>query len=94
MNEITLQAKVRVPAGVIARVGGAGPVILNTGTGKYYSLDVVGTRMWELLGEHGRVDLVYQALLAEYDIGEAPLREDLLGLVRGLVAQQLLEVVG
>ena len=45
-----------------------------------YVLDDIGTRIWQLLVEHGDVATVVEGLLAEYDVGEAVLNRDLTDL--------------
>jgi hypothetical protein len=65
-------------------------VILDLATGTYFGLDPVGTRIWHLLAEHGGLEPVVAALLAEYDVPEGELRRDLAALLdelrdRGLV---------
>ena len=65
-------------------------VLLDLGQERYFSLDDVGTRFWQLLTEHGEVDVVITAMLAEFDVDEPTLRHDvgrLLGELRerGLV---------
>lgn len=65
-------------------------VILNLTTGKYYGLDELGTRMWALLAEHGRVEPAYRTLLDEYDVSEEQLRRDLLAFIDNLASHELL----
>jgi hypothetical protein len=64
-------------------------VMLNLESGKYYGLDEVGTRMWNLMAAHGALSPVLQALLEEYDVSEERLQGDLLKLVDDLAAHGL-----
>ena len=41
--------------------------------------------MWQLLTEHGDTEIVVSHMLAEYEIDEARLREDLAGIIAHLV---------
>jgi hypothetical protein len=88
----TLESRISVPEDVLFRDLGGEAVLLSLKTGKYYGLDGVGTRMWSLLAQHGQVEPAYRALLAEYDVAEERLRQDLLNLINDLAAQQLLQV--
>jgi hypothetical protein len=88
----TLESRISVPEDVLFRDLGGEAVLLSLKTGKYYGLDEVGTRMWSLLVEHGRVEPAYRALLDEYDVIEERLRQDLLNLINDLAAQQLLQI--
>lgn len=68
-------------------------VLLNMADNHYYGLDDVATRMWQLLGEHGAEDAVIQAMLKEYDIDEATLRQDFAALVAELERRGLIRRV-
>lgn len=65
-------------------------VLLNLDTERYYSLDDVGTRMWQLLAEHSNVAAVVGQLLGEYDVDEATLRQDLANLIAQLAEEELI----
>ena len=65
-------------------------VLLNLKDSHYWGLNVVGTRMYELLTQKGDVEQAYQALLAEFDVDAAALRADLLELVAKLEKAGLL----
>ena len=88
----TLESRISVPEDVLFRDLSGEAVVLNLETGKYYGLDEVGTRMWSLLTQHGRVEPAYQALLDEYDVAEEQLRQDVLSLVDELASHGLLQV--
>ncbi len=80
---IDLATRVTVPESVLFRDLDGEAVLLETGSGRYYGLDEVGTRMWSLLQLHGEIEAVCRALLAEYDVPEDRLREDLAAIRRG-----------
>jgi len=87
---VSLDSRVAVPEDVLFRELDGEAVILNLSTGTYYGLDQTGTRMWALLAEHGTLRAAYDILLAEYEVCEAQLAEDLLALVDKLVSHGLL----
>jgi Coenzyme PQQ synthesis protein D (PqqD) len=89
-----LTTRVTVLESVLFRDLDGEAVLLETGSGRYYGLDEVGTRMWSLLQIHGETGAVCRALLAEYDVPEERLREDLGTFVEILAARGLLEVEG
>jgi hypothetical protein len=66
-------------------------VLLELGTGRYYSLNETGTRMWILLQEHGSVEAALPTLLDEYDVAEERLRKELHGFIGILASQDLLQ---
>ena len=65
-------------------------VLLNLNDSRYYGLDDVGRRMWELLAEHRSTEPVVQQLLREYDVEEQVLRADLATLIEKLKAAGLI----
>ena len=72
-------------------------VLLNLNTEKYFGLDPVGTRMWQLVTAASTIDSAYAQLLEEYDVDPETLRSnlaDLLGhlLENGLIAMQPADV--
>lgn len=88
----TLDAKVRVPEEVLFRELAGEAIVLHQGTGKYYGLDEVGTRMWLLVTRHGTLEPALHDLLEEYDANEEQLSHDLLAWVDELASHKLLEV--
>jgi len=89
---VNLESKINIPKDVIFRDLDGEAIILNLETGKYYGLDEVGTRMWNLLTEHGQVQLAYQTLLEEYDVSEEQLQHDVLTLLDNLSAHGLVHI--
>jgi hypothetical protein len=72
-------------------VGGEG-VLLNLDTERYYVLDDVGMRMWQVLAEGGDVTAALDALLAEYEVDRDALVQDLVRLIGELEEAGLLVV--
>lgn len=66
-------------------------VLLNLASGMYFGLDAVGTRIWQLLGEHQALQPVFERMLEEFDVDEQTLRSDLLVLVDRLTEHGLLQ---
>lgn len=65
-------------------------VLLDMGSGKYFGLNEVGARIWELLASGSNVGAIRRALVSEFEVDEARAGEDLTALVteletRGLV---------
>jgi hypothetical protein len=87
----TKMTRVAVPETVLFRDLDGEAVLLATDSGKYFGLNEIGTRMWSLLRQHGDIEAVCRALLAEYDVAEAQLREDLARLVETLAARGLVK---
>jgi len=90
----TLETKINIPKDVLFREIAGEAVILNLQTGKYFGLDQVGTRMWQLLAQYNRIEPALNDLTSEYDVTKDQLQHDLLALVDKLASQQLIEING
>jgi hypothetical protein len=88
-----LESTVRISDDVIFNDLQGEVVLLNLKTGVYFGLDPVGSRAWQLMQDHGRLGPVRDAMLQEYAVSAARLREDLLDLVTRLVESGLVEVI-
>ena len=69
--------QITVPEAVLHQQLGEETVLLHLGTERYYGLDEVGSRVWQLLREHRTLDPIVAALLSEYEVEETTLRRDL-----------------
>ena len=91
--KISLSDSMVIREEVVFRELGGEAVLLNLKTGAYFGLDPVGTRVWQLLVEHGSVAQVMDLLLGEYDVDRERLEHDLLELCGELCATGLGDVV-
>lgn len=66
-------------------------VLLKLGTEAYFSLDEVGSRIWQLLEAGEDVDAIVRQLLDEYDVEPARLHADVVELLEKLAARDLIE---
>jgi hypothetical protein len=90
-REFTLQSRIVPGAHVLMQPTAGEAVLLDTASERYFGLDAVGTRVWQLLAGGSALVDVHQALLREFDVAPAQLESDLLSLVdqladAGLVA--------
>jgi hypothetical protein len=90
--QISLGMKASVPADVLIQELQGESVLLNVGTGRYFGLDEMGTRMWAALTTADSLQVAYDTLLAEYDVDGQRLEGDLRNLVEKLVEHGLVEV--
>lgn len=83
--------KLKVSDDVVFRILGDEAVILNLASGVYFGLDTVGTRMWQLMSEHGSTDKVVETLLDEYEVEKEQLCGDLDKLIQQLSEKGLIK---
>ncbi len=86
---IQLDTSIHIPETVYTQEVGEETILLDTQGGRYFSLDPVGTRMWQLIREHGVLRTVFETLLTEYDVAPERLETDLLALVTKMIDKGL-----
>ena len=65
-------------------------VLLDLDSANYFGLNEVGTRVWQILVEHGSPEKAVEILLDEYEVDEEMLREDITMLVSGFLESGLM----
>jgi hypothetical protein len=91
---ISFQSRISAPSDVLVSEVGGESVLLNLKSERYFGLDEIGTRMWKALTSSDSIQTAYEALLAEYDVDEARLRQDMEELIGKLAEQGLVDVGG
>ena len=93
---VSLTSRVRMPDGILLQLLQDELILLNLSSGTYYSLDPIGTRIWQLLQAMPSQPLqgVLNTLLEEYETPAASrCAHDLMALVTQLQEHRLIEVV-
>ena len=84
---LDLNQTITVSPDVISQEVSGETVLLDLESEHYFGLDEVGTRIWQLARETDDLKAIYDTLLAEYDVAENRLKQDLdvlLGEIAGL----------
>jgi hypothetical protein len=66
-------------------------VLLDLNSDQYIGLDLVATRIWQLLAENGDTEYVVRMMLQEYDVDEARFRRDLAAYLEKLMTLGLIQ---
>ena len=90
--EILDTSVVAISARQISSAMGAEQAILQLDSGKYFGLNPVGARVWQLAAEPHKVSEILATLLAEYEVPADRCRADLFALLQKLQAAGLIEV--
>ena len=69
-------------------------VILGLTAGRYYGLDAIGARVWQLIQQPATVADVVRTIVSEYDVESARCEADLLALLKRMSEAGLVEVRG
>jgi coenzyme PQQ synthesis protein D (PqqD) len=89
---VSFSDRVTVPRGVVSRVVGGSTVLLNSQTGRYFTLDEIGTRVWTALLASATIQAALDRLLAEFRADPQQLRLDVESLIADLVERGLVEI--
>lgn len=69
-------------------------VILDPDSGNYYTLDVVGAKMIDLLCESGSIEKTISGIVAEYAVSEESAHTDLIELLEKMTEHGLVQQNG
>lgn len=86
---VTLDTRVVASSGQVSTLLGNETVILGGTQGKYFGLNAVGTRVWELLEKPTDVRSIVAVIVEEYEVPEAAAASDVLKLIGDLLANGL-----
>lgn len=86
-----LPSHVDIPPDILFQELKGEAVLLNLETERYYGLDSVGTRMWQLMATDGDVAKAFEQLSTEYDVAPEVLRHDMAELIAKLSELGLLK---
>ena len=92
LTEILDDSIVTVSPRQISSAMGAEQAILQLDSGKYFGLNPVGSRVWQLAAEPRKVSDILATLLAEYEVPAERCRADLLAVLRQLQTAGLIDV--
>lgn len=90
--DITLAQRAKPTPDVLCQDVGGEVVLLDLASERYFGLDPVGTRIWNLIDQDQPLQHVLEILCAEYDAPRERLEGDLLALVAQLADAGLVTV--
>jgi hypothetical protein len=91
-HRVTLDDRVQCSGEVLVQEIGGEAVLLDLASERYFGLDPVGTRIWQLLADAHSLAQVHQALCSEFEAAPECIGEDLLALVGQLSEAGLVQV--
>lgn len=92
MLQFSLEQKISIAPNVLAQDLAGESVLLNIQTEQYFSLDDIGTQMWQTLIEKDSIQTAIDALQVEYNVEPELLQKDVKNLIEELLANELVEV--
>lgn len=89
---ITVETPYTIPSTILLQVVDDEVLLFNSATGFFFSLNEIGTVMWEVVNENTTMIDTYRELLEIYDISDEQLQIDLSAFIKALFDNGLLEV--
>jgi hypothetical protein len=89
---MSFPASLSIPSQVMARQVSDETVILDLASGNYYGLNPVGSRFWQLICEGKKPVEARDLLLAEYEVTQEQLDNDIASLIHELHAKGLISL--
>ena len=91
-HRVTLDDQVQCSGEVLVQEVGGEAVLLDLASERYFGLDPVGTRIWQLLADAPALAQVHATLCGEFDAPPERIGEDLRALVGQLSDAGLVQV--
>lgn len=90
---IALQTRVKRSDAVMTALADRELVMADVDAGKYYSLDAIGTAIWQRLETETSVEALCTDLQARFDVSPERCAADVTGLLERLLERRLIEVL-
>lgn len=87
---ISFADRAMVPSSVLIRFLDQESVLLNLETERYFGLDPVGTRIWQLVTSAPTIDAAFFQLVEEFDVEPETLRSNMSELLNHLAENGLI----
>lgn len=88
----TLVASKQQVSATLAADTSKGAVILGLSEGKYFELNEVGARIWNLIQQPRSVQSIVETLMTEYDVDAERCESDVYSLANQMLARSLIEI--
>ena len=92
MDKLTLQTILVQSTDIFASPIDDEVVMANLKTDKYYGLNPVSTRIWQLLEEPTSLEAICQTLLGEFSVDEATCQNEVLAFAQNLINAEMVTV--
>jgi Coenzyme PQQ synthesis protein D (PqqD) len=92
INQITTDNIIVACKDQISTVVGEETIMLSLKSGKYYGLNSVGGRIWNLALQPTSIRHIIETLLGEYEVDRETCEQEVLALARGMAEVNLIEV--
>lgn len=89
---MTLETNYTIPSTVMLQIVDDETLLFNSATELFFTLNEVGSVMWEVMSENSTLRAVYDELIEVYDVPSEQLEADIIVFATALKEQELLVV--
>jgi len=93
MPSLTPASRVRRGRDVLHREVEGEAVLVDLGSGRFFGLDEVGTRVWDRLDTEATVASLVDRVVEEFEVARPRAEKDLLALLREMARRRLVTVL-
>ena len=83
---------IRPTPDAVSRLVGGETIVLDFASNRFFTLDEVGGRIWELIAERGTFGGILEGVVAEFDVEPGLAKADLERLLSELAARGLVRI--
>ena len=92
MSNININSLIKRKDGLVeAQIDGE-TVMMDIESGNYYGLDLVATRIWQMIEQPQSVQNLCSQLLLEYEVSEQQCQQDVISFLNKMRANQTIEI--
>ena len=92
MQEVLEKTIIRPTADAVSCELAGETVILEMASGRYFALDAIGTRVWQLLQSVSMAESLCERLMEEYEVDAATCRRDMSILLNQMAENGLITI--
>lgn len=87
---ITLDTKITIPDTLFLQTVDDDTILLDTNTQEYFSLNELGTTIWDIMSKANNLKEVKKEILEKYEVDEKQVESDILKFVEVLYSKKLI----
>ena len=89
-KEIGLDTCIKRAGGLVSTRVDEDVVLMSIASGKYYGMDAIGSRIWDILEKPVKVAVIVETLMAEYNVDQKRCEEDVLAFLNKMLGKTII----
>ncbi|WP_421716496.1 PqqD family protein [Arcobacter arenosus] len=89
---MTLDTKINIPDSLFLQKVDDETILLDSNTNEYFSINEIGTLIWETLEEKKDLNSVKEEIISNYEVDEKQVEKDILNFIQEVVNKGLITI--